>query len=233
MTVSVKRYYHEVLSRYRSLPWTSQVLCFAVPLFAAEFFVKPEGLTLRALEKLVVFVLVPLAFVRFHGRDFGLRLDRRVAAYTVLLCLFVLPFYVFAGSIPVMRSFYPVGGVHSTALGFAGHQFQQFFLALGTEVFYRGVLCVWISDIGRRSVLVSPVVYAARHVSKPGPEFLGSAPADVVFGAFDYRVNSIVPSVVAHWLGMALTDYFCSVEPVFPVLGSRAQELVFGVLAVF
>ncbi len=113
-------YVQDAVSRYGSLSWIKQVLAFAAPVFAIEFFVRPDSLALRALEKLIVFVLVPLAFVKLHDRDFGLEVNRRVAVYTVLLCLLVLPFYVFAGSIPVMRSFYPVGGSTFDGSGIRG-----------------------------------------------------------------------------------------------------------------
>ncbi|EGQ43208.1 MAG: CAAX amino terminal protease family, partial [Candidatus Nanosalina sp. J07AB43] len=188
----------------RNLSWLKRVHIFAFALLSIEIAWNPSDLPTRAFEKFLVFFIFPLLFVKAHGRQLGLSFNRDVVINTISLCIVVLPFYALAGSIPIMRSFYPIGDVPLEFMPFAIHQFYQFFLALGNEVYYRGILCVWIRDIGVKSIFVSPVIYAYRHIGKPSPEFIGSAPADIVFGWFDYKSKSIIPSVVAHWVGMML-----------------------------
>jgi hypothetical protein len=56
-------------------------------------------------------------------------------------------------------------------------------------------------------VFISPVLYALQHAAKPPIELLLSGPTDVLFGAVDYRSRSILPSVVAHGLGLTLLDW--------------------------
>jgi hypothetical protein len=226
-------YLDSLRKSYQGLSWIRKVFLFAFLVLAIEVLWNPSGMFLRAVEKGLVYVLIPFVFARLHGRDLGLRFDSDVAVNTLGLCAIVLPFYVVAGSLPVMRSFYPVGDVPLELMPFVYHQFLQFFLALGTEVFYRGILCVWISDIGRKAVFVSPILYTVQHFGKPSPEVLASAPADIFFGWFDYSSDSIVPSVIAHWTGMILTDYFSLVDPLFPEKGLVLQEIVLTVASAF
>jgi hypothetical protein len=59
-------------------------------------------------------------------------------------------------------------------------------------------------------------VYALHHVGKPPIELLLSGPTDVLFGAVDYDANSILPSIVAHGMGLALLDWLVLHPPLFP-----------------
>jgi hypothetical protein len=104
-----------------------------------------------------------------------------------------------------------------TALAtFLPHVTAQFVVAAAAETYYRGLLCVGIRDVGFKSVFVSPLVYAIHHVHKPPVELLLSAPTDVLFGAVDYHSESILPSVVAHGMGLALLDWLVLHPPLIP-----------------
>jgi hypothetical protein len=59
-------------------------------------------------------------------------------------------------------------------------------------------------------------VYALHHVGKPPIELLLSGPTDVLFGAVDYHSGSILPSIVAHGLGLTLLDWLALHDPLFP-----------------
>jgi membrane protease YdiL (CAAX protease family) len=105
----------------------------------------------------------------------------------------------------------------STALSaFLPHAAAQFLVALAAETYYRGLLCVGVRELGPVAVFISPVVYALHHVGKPPIELLLSGPTDVLFGAVDYRSESILPSVVAHGVGLALLDWLVLHPPVLP-----------------
>jgi membrane protease YdiL (CAAX protease family) len=68
-------------------------------------------------------------------------------------------------------------------------------------------------------VLISPVVYMIHHMSKPPLEFLLSGPTDILFGAVDYKSNSILPSVIAHGAGLVLLDWLVLHDPLFDPAG--------------
>ncbi|MFC4449295.1 CPBP family intramembrane glutamic endopeptidase [Halorussus aquaticus] len=166
-----------------------------------------RGLHERLVRDTVVYILAPLALAVRHGRHLGYRIDRTAIRNTVLLSLFVLPFYVVGSSLPTIRAYYPMWET-SPALGrFLPHALMQFVIALAAETYYRGLLCVGVREIGFKSVFISPVVYAFHHMYKPPVELMLSGPTDVLFGAVDYKSNSILPSVVAHGIGLALLDW--------------------------
>ncbi|EGQ43842.1 MAG: CAAX amino terminal protease family [Candidatus Nanosalina sp. J07AB43] len=215
-----------------SLGWTEKVLLFSAFIFVFDSVIKPANLATRALTNIIIFVLMPFCFARLHGRYLGVKLDSKTLISTTKLCIIVLPFYIFGASIPVMRGFYPIATVFLAPGSFIPHQVLQFCLVLGTEVFYRGVLCIWLTQLGKRCVFISPLVYAIGHIGKPSPEVAASAPADIIFGWFDYNSNSIVPSVIVHWIGMVLLDYLSLRAPLFPELGMRAQQIMLGASSV-
>ena len=181
----------------------------------------PGDLDRRVMFDTFVLIVCPLALGLSHGRHIGWRIDRLAIRNAVLLSLFVLPFYVLGSTLPTVREFYPMW--HTTlALGdFLPHAIQLFVLALAAETYYRGLLCVGVREIGFKAVFISPIVYMIHHSSKPPIEFLLSGPTDVLFGAVDYKSNSILPSVIAHGCGLVLLDWLVLHDPLFdpePVL---------------
>jgi hypothetical protein len=178
--------------------------------------VPPTSLRARLVRDVVVFVCLPVALAVGYGRDLGWRVDRRTLRHTAALALFVTPFYVVGASLPTIRAYYPMWATDTALVAFLPHALAQFVVAAAAETYYRGLLCVGVREIGFRSVFISPVVYAAHHVHKPPVELLLSAPTDVLFGAVDYRSRSILPSVVAHGLGLALLDWLVLHPPLVP-----------------
>lgn len=196
-------------SRWRSsLNWVQLSLGVGVLLTVVWTLWSSTGLDGRLIRDGVTFLLVPLALGITFGRDLGWRVDRRAVRNTVLLALFVLPFYVVGSSLPSIRAFYPMWGLESaTAATFWPHAAKQFAIVVAAETYYRGLLCVGVREIGFKSVFISPIAYALAHAAKPPVELLLSGPTDVLFGAVDYRSNSILPSVVAHGAGLVLLDW--------------------------
>lgn len=173
------------------------------------------GLDARLVRDVTVFVAIPFGLASLYGRDLGWRFDRTVIRNSVLLALVVLPVYLVGSSLPTIRTYYPMWGLDSPAIGaYLPHAGKQFVLVLAAETYYRGLLCVGVRDLGFKSVFISPIVYAVAHVQKPPIELLLSGPTDVLFGAVDYRSESIVPSVVAHGGGLALLDWLVLRPPI-------------------
>lgn len=177
---------------------------------------RTSDLTARVVRDSLLYIAGPGALAALYGRRLGWRVDRRAVRNTVLLALFVLPFYLVGSSLPMVRAYYPMWETSARMGEFVPHTIQQFVLVLAAETYYRGLLCVGVREIGFKSVFISPVLYALHHAGKPPVELLLSGPTDVLFGAVDYRSNSILPSVVAHGAGIALLDWLVLHPPLFP-----------------
>lgn len=173
-------------------------------------------LSARIARDVVLFILAPGALAVTYGRRIGWRVDRLAIRNTVLLSLFALPFYVVGSSLPTIRTHYPMWSTTAAFGDFLPHAASLFLLALATETYYRGLLCVGVNELGFKCVFISPVLYAFHHLYKPPIEFLLSGPTDVLFGAVDYKSGSILPSVVAHGGGLVLLDWLVLRPPLLP-----------------
>nr|WP_225741155.1 CPBP family intramembrane glutamic endopeptidase [Halorussus halophilus] len=175
-----------------------------------------RGLNERLVRDTLVYILAPLALAVRHGRHLGFRVDRTALRNTLLLSLFVVPFYVVGSSLPTIRHYYPMWETGAALNEFLPHALKQFIVALAAETYYRGLLCVGVREIGFKSVFISPFLYAIHHLYKPPIELMLSAPTDVLFGAVDYKSQSILPSVVAHGIGLGVLDWLVLHEPLIP-----------------
>jgi hypothetical protein len=200
------------------LSWvqTSLLAGLALAVLWSLWSVPSTSLDARLVRDVTLFVGLPGALALARGRDLGWRVDRRALRNTVLLAAFVTPFYVVGSSLPTIRAYYPMWETSTAVADFVPHAIAQFAVAAAAETYYRGLLCVGVRELGVKSVFISPVVYAVHHVHKPPIELLLSAPTDVLFGAVDYRSESILPSVVAHGFGLALLDWLVLHPPVVP-----------------
>jgi membrane protease YdiL (CAAX protease family) len=207
-----------VFDRLRGLTWVQRSLLVGLLLtLALSVWHVPNGdLTARAVRDAVLFVFVPALLAITHGRDLGWRVDRTALRNTVLLAAFVVPFYLVGSSLPSIRAYYPMWETSSALSAFLPHAVQQLVVVIAAETYYRGLLCVGVRDIGFKSVFISPVVYALHHVGKPPIELLLSGPTDVLFGAVDYKSRSLLPSIVAHGLGLCLLDWLVLHDPLLP-----------------
>ncbi|AZH24918.1 CPBP family intramembrane glutamic endopeptidase [Haloplanus aerogenes] len=204
--------------RLTRLSWvqTSLLVGLCLGVVWSLWRVPPTSLDARLVRDVVVFIGLPGTLALVRGRDLGWRVDRRALRNTVLLALFVTPFYVVGSSLPTIRAYYPMWATDTALAVFLPHAAAQFVVAAAAETYYRGLLCVGVREVGFKSVFISPVVYAFHHIHKPPIELLLSAPTDVLFGAVDYRSASILPSVVAHGLGLALLDWLVLHPPLVP-----------------
>ncbi|RQG90258.1 CPBP family intramembrane metalloprotease [Natrarchaeobius halalkaliphilus] len=210
-----------IRGQFDRLSWVQKSLLTGAVLTLLWMYFVPGDLDERIVVDGILLIGGPLALGLTHGRHIGWNINRVAVRNAVLLSLFVLPFYLVGSTLPTIREFYPMWYT-SAALGeFVPHAAQLFLLALATETYYRGLLCVGIKEIGFKAVFISPIVYMIHHASKPPIEFLLSGPTDVLFGAVDYKSNSILPSVIAHGAGLVLLDWLILHDPLFdptPVL---------------
>ncbi|ELY86334.1 CPBP family glutamic-type intramembrane protease [Natrinema altunense] len=207
------------------LTWVQQSLLFGAVLTVLWMRVVPSALTHRTVVDGVLLIGGPLALALSQGKRIGWRIDRLALRNTVLLAAFVLPFYIVGSTLPTIRAFYPIWETSAAPAAFIPHAIKLFVLALAAETYYRGLLCVGVKKLGFVAVFISPVIYMLHHASKPPIEFVLSGPTDVLFGAVDYKSDSILPSVVAHGGGLVLLDWLVLHEPVFePTLVLRFLE---------
>lgn len=198
------------------LTWVQRSLLVGAVILVIYVNWTAPGRSERVLRDTILYILVPLALGMTHGRHLGWRIDRRAIRNAALLAGFVLPFYLIGSTLPTVRSFYPMWQVTPALGDFIPHAIQLFILALATETYFRGLLCVGVRDIGFKCVFISPIVYAMMHYTKPPIEFVLSGPTDVLFGAVDYDANSILPSVIAHGCGLVLLDWLVIHDPILP-----------------
>lgn len=198
------------------LSWVQRSLLIAGILLVGWSVWPGNGMDMRLFRDLAIYLAGPLALGLTHGRHIGWRIDRLAIRNAILLSLFVVPFYIVGSSLPTIREFYPMWAVSPTFGSFVPHAATLFLLALATETYYRGLLCVGVREIGFKCVFISPIVYALVHVGKPPIELALSGPTDVLFGAVDYHADSILPSTVAHGCGLILLDWLVMHDPIVP-----------------
>lgn len=199
-----------------SISWIQRSLIGAAVILLIYQQWSTGDLTSRVFRDMVLFVVAPLALGLTHGRRIGWTINRTAIKNTIYLSLFVLPFYIVGSTLPTIREFYPMWYTTLAPTDFLPHAVALFLLAVATETYFRGLLCVGVSDLGFKCVFISPIVYALMHTGKPPIEFVLSGPTDVLFGAVDYYSGSILPSVVAHGAGLVLLDWLVLRDPVLP-----------------
>jgi hypothetical protein len=215
--------FRSLASRLGRTTWVQRALGVGLLLSVAwSLWNVPDGLDSRGRlayrvgRDTAVFVVVPAVLAVAHGRHLGWRVDRRALRNTVALAAFVVPFYVVGSALPTVRAYYPMWETGATLSLFVPHALQQLAVVVAAETYYRGLLCVSVRELGPKAAFISPVLYALHHVGKPPVELLLSGPTDVLFGLVDYDADSILPSVVAHGLGLALLDWLVLHDPVLP-----------------
>ncbi|MFC6731986.1 CPBP family intramembrane glutamic endopeptidase [Haladaptatus sp. DYSN1] len=202
--------------RLSSLSWVQLALLWGAILTIVWMEWETTGLNQRVVRESVVYIVGPATLALFYGKHLGWRVDRLALKNTVLLALFVLPFYIVGSSLPSVRTYYPMWETGAALGEFLPHTVKQFVVVVAAETYYRGLLCVSVREIGFKSVFISPIVYTFHHLGKPPIEILLSGPTDVLFGAVDYKSNSILPSIVAHGMGLALLDWLVLHDPLIP-----------------
>jgi hypothetical protein len=201
--------------RLNGLSWFQKSLLTGAVLTLLWMQLVPADLERRVVVDATLLIGGPLLLGLTHGNHVGWNINRTAIRNAVLLSMFVLPFYMVGSTLPTIRAFYPMWETSTAPGEFVPHALKLFTLALAAETYYRGLLCVGVREIGFKAVFISPIVYMIHHMSKPPLEFLLSGPTDVLFGAVDYKSDSILPSVIAHGAGLVLLDWLVLHDPLF------------------
>lgn len=160
----------------------------------------PEAMRAVALERAVLFGLIPLAIVVFGFRDrpgrYGLRIgDWRAGLPLVLIgCAFMTPVVVWYATLPDVRAFYapsaaPIGDLVIT----------DTLDLVAAEFLFRGFLMLTlVRVIGPLGVLVATMPFVFSHLGKPELELFSTLAGGLVYGWLAWRTGSIAWGAVGH-----------------------------------
>ncbi|MCA9538715.1 MAG: CPBP family intramembrane metalloprotease [Myxococcales bacterium] len=157
-------------------------------------------------------VLLPLLTGRLvlgrTPRDYGYTL---VGAFKkwwlyLLLVALVLPFVVYASSLPAFLRKYPwcrqalVDGTLDAQV-FALYATAAFIFYASGEAFWRGYLLLGTArELGKNALFLMVMPYVLGHLGKPLPETLGAVLAGLVLGTLALHHRSFWLGAVCHWL---------------------------------
>lgn len=210
---------HKIVSKrgtQYALPWKWLVFITGASIIIVYWHWTASSLNTRLIRDVFLFIGIPGGIAISQGKQIGWRFDRSVLRNSLVLFLFVLPFYIIGASLPTIRAYYPMWTTTTALTEFVPNAVALFILAAATETYFRGFLCVGLREIGAKCIFISPIVYAVIHSTKPPVELLLSGPTDVLFGSVDYYSNSIVPSIIAHGGGLVLLDWLVLIDPLIP-----------------
>ncbi len=160
----------------------------------------PEAMRAIALERAVLFGLIPLAIVVFGFRDhpgrYGLRLgDWRAGLPLVLIgCAVMTPVVFWYATLPDVRAFYGPSAAP------AGELIITNTLDLvAAEFLCRGFLMLTlVRVIGPLGVLVATMPFVFSHLGKPELELFSTLAGGLVYGWLAWRTGSIAWGAIGH-----------------------------------
>jgi membrane protease YdiL (CAAX protease family) len=160
----------------------------------------PEALLYQAVERLVLFGLLPLAVIVLAFRDdparYGLRLgDWRVGAPLAAIGVTLMAPVIFVlAAQPEFRAFYGPSVASPPFL-----LLTNLVDLPPTEFLMRGFLMfALLRTIGPLALVVATLPFVFSHLSKPEIELLSTFFGGLVYGWLDWRTGSIVWSAAAH-----------------------------------
>lgn len=160
----------------------------------------PEGLRYQSIERLVLFLLVPLAVVILGFRDtparYGLRLGdwRWGIGLIVVGCALMTPVVMFLAGLPDFRAYYAPSIAPLPDL-----LITNTLDLVSAEFILRGFLMfALLRVIGPISLLVVQFPFVFGHLGKPEIELFSTLFGGFVYAWVDWRTGSILWSALAH-----------------------------------
>jgi membrane protease YdiL (CAAX protease family) len=160
----------------------------------------PDALRAVALERVVLFGVVPLAVVLFGFRDRPTRYgwtfgDGRVGgAVTIAGCILMTPIVLWFATLPDVRGYYA-----ASAGPFPDIVLTYVLDLTAAEFLFRGFLMLTlVRAIGPIGVLIAVMPFAFAHVGKPALELLSTLGGGLAYGWLAWRTRSILWGSVAH-----------------------------------
>jgi membrane protease YdiL (CAAX protease family) len=160
----------------------------------------PVALRITAIERTILFALVPLAVVVFAFRDrpsrYGLALGDWRSGLALMLfgCAVMTPVVLWFATLPEVRAYYgpstePLPGLLLTnALDLSASEFL-----------FRGFLTLTlVRAIGPLGVLVATLPFVFAHLTKPELELFSTLAGGLVYGWLAWRTRSILWGTIGH-----------------------------------
>jgi membrane protease YdiL (CAAX protease family) len=161
--------------------------------------IHPESLRNQAIERFVLFLVVPVAVLlvlREDPRAYGLRPGDRRRGILLLAGLSVVsvPLIVLVAAVPDIGAWYA-----PSMTSVLGVTITNVIDLVATEFVLRGfLLFALLRLIGPLAVVVAVVPFAFSHIGKPDLEVLSTLVGGLVFGWIVWRTGSIVWSAAYH-----------------------------------
>jgi membrane protease YdiL (CAAX protease family) len=160
----------------------------------------PMGARAIALERIVIWFVVPLAIVALGFRDsprrYGLTLgDAPVGGVLAVVgCVVMTPVVLWSATLPDVRAYYAVSAAPVVDV------FATSVLDLtAAEFLFRGFLMFsLVRAIGPLGVLIAVMPFAFGHLGKPVLELLSTLVGGLAYGWLAWRTRSIVWGTIAH-----------------------------------
>jgi len=160
----------------------------------------PEAMRVTALERLVLFALVPLVVVVLGFRDratrYGLALGDWRTGLTLMLagCVVMTPIVLWNGTLPGVQAYYAVSDEALPSLLLT----NTIDLA-ASEFLFRGfVLFTLVRALGPVGVLVATMPFVFAHLGKPELELFSTLGGGLIYGWLAWRTGSIVWGTIGH-----------------------------------
>lgn len=160
----------------------------------------PDGLRAVALERVVLFGVLPLAVVLLGFRDRPMRYGwtfgdgRAGGALALAGCMLMTPIVLWFATLPDVRGYYAVsaGPVQDMVL-------TNVLDLTAAEFLFRGFLMLTlVRAIGPIGVLVAVMPFAFGHMGKPPLELLSTLGGGLAYGWLAWRTRSILWGSIAH-----------------------------------
>ncbi len=172
----------------------------------------PEAMRATALERVILFGLVPLSVVVFGFRDrpgrYGLTLGdwRWGFGLTLAGCLAMTPIVLWYATQPAAHDYYAPS---SGALGDVA--FTNMLDLAATEFLFRGFLMLTlVRAIGVVGVVVATMPFVFVHLGKPELELFSTLAGGLVYGWLGWRTRSIVWGSIGHTYILTLVTMLAS-----------------------
>jgi membrane protease YdiL (CAAX protease family) len=160
----------------------------------------PDGLRGIALERLLMFVVIPLAVVLLAFRDrpqrYGLTLGDVAAGASLMMAgvAIMTPIVLWFATLPDVRAYY---GPSVSAL--PDIVITNAIDLTAAEFLFRGFLMfTLVRAVGPIGVLIAVMPFAYAHVGKPVLELLSTLGGGLAYGWLAWRTRSIVWGLIAH-----------------------------------
>ncbi len=160
----------------------------------------PEAMRFQSIERLILFLVVPLAVVLLVFRDrpsrYGLTPGewRWGAGLALAGCVLMTPVVLWLASMPDFRAYYAPSAASAPNLVLT-HTLDL----LSAEFLLRGFLMFpLLRLIGPFGMLVATMPFVFAHLGKPEIELFSTLFGGLVYAWVDWRTRSIVWSTIAH-----------------------------------